>query len=339
MITETPQAFNFEHEIQAKRKSTDLSLWRHRTDDNLKYFTQEYIVEADITKYSYGLRLNDRNIPDQIYSIGYESDGDILESFKKGQGARARAECLGFKRLEEKVFTGKSLFDFFIWHSPPGKKEDGFKTHNFTFIGQILDNKIDVVAYRNYLCKEDAVAFLNKFLNDEEKLDKNCSDLDFLSNPVFVKGRERFDSYMDVIHALDPKRSNMKAESCRWLLDRLQPFRNDIVKALESEDLLEAEMSKIAHDNYALALLRGEIKEEETQGYKNKSHWASMQAPVLRGSCGFSGLNGKAENLTWSGAEGEYFECPKCQGHIAKGKGITVCPHCGARKEDYGNCG
>ncbi len=37
--------------------------------------------------------------------------------------------------------------------------------------------------------------------------------------------------------------------------------------------------------------------------------------------------------------ESSYFECPRCHGRIESGKGITTCPHCGARKEDYSKCG
>lgn len=32
------------------------------------------------------------------------------------------------------------------------------------------------------------------------------------------------------------------------------------------------------------------------------------------------------------------FPCPKCKGPIAKGQGIEVCPHCGAKKNDYKKC-
>lgn len=32
------------------------------------------------------------------------------------------------------------------------------------------------------------------------------------------------------------------------------------------------------------------------------------------------------------------FNCPRCLKAIPSGHGITVCPHCGARKEDYGKC-
>jgi hypothetical protein len=31
----------------------------------------------------------------------------------------------------------------------------------------------------------------------------------------------------------------------------------------------------------------------------------------------------------------KYFECPRCEGKIPKGKGIETCPHCGARKSDF----
>lgn len=53
------------------------------------------------------------------------------------------------------------------------------------------------------------------------------------------------------------------------------------------------------------------------------------------------GINGKTQiNYSSSTSEDylilkeEYFRCPKCQGKIESGKGITVCPHCGARKGD-----
>lgn len=32
---------------------------------------------------------------------------------------------------------------------------------------------------------------------------------------------------------------------------------------------------------------------------------------------------------------GETFECPRCRGKIESGKGITECPHCGAKKADF----
>ncbi|MBU4210875.1 hypothetical protein KKC08_02955 [Patescibacteria group bacterium] len=72
-----------------------------------------------------------------------------------------------------------------------------------------------------------------------------------------------------------------------------------------------------------------------------------------RGSCGMS--NTEALSRLSSGGSfdmvfaiglggGEFsrsvdrtFDCPKCGGAIASGRGITVCPHCGTRKEDCGS--
>lgn len=34
----------------------------------------------------------------------------------------------------------------------------------------------------------------------------------------------------------------------------------------------------------------------------------------------------------------EHFDCPRCHRQIPSGRGITTCPHCGARKEDYHRC-
>lgn len=34
----------------------------------------------------------------------------------------------------------------------------------------------------------------------------------------------------------------------------------------------------------------------------------------------------------------EFFKCPSCGGKITSSKSIAVCPHCGARKEDFATC-
>ena len=69
-----------------------------------------------------------------------------------------------------------------------------------------------------------------------------------------------------------------------------------------------------------------------------------------KGSCGMSNqealgnfkenpgiFNTIFANATISSHESS-FNCPKCHKAIPSGLGITVCPHCGARKEDYGKC-
>lgn len=330
------EAFNLRHELLAKELNPSITSWRQRVDHNLQFFTREYIVEENISRYSYGLKRDHFGLPNQIYSIGYEADGDIKRSFEKGDGIRARAECIGFDYIEDRVFAGAANKDFFIWHSPPGRAEDGFGNHNFTFIGQVLEEKVEMVAYRNFVGAKEASRFLNQFLPEEKRLQEAPSDLEFLMNPVFIRGGERFITHHDIIRAFDEKGNN-KENSCRWLLDALQPLRNDVLEALEKGNLYEAELSKIAHDNFALGLLSGEIKAEvlsKPEYDRQKRKLIAQGAPILRGSCGFSGQKIGGEAMTWSGAQEQFFECPRCHGQIESGKGIEVCPHCGMRKED-----
>lgn len=65
------------------------------------------------------------------------------------------------------------------------------------------------------------------------------------------------------------------------------------------------------------------------------------------GSCGVSNtillrglvLESKLFNMIFAKSEvvsDRHFDCPKCQGKIPAGKGIETCPHCGAKKSDYG---
>jgi hypothetical protein len=67
----------------------------------------------------------------------------------------------------------------------------------------------------------------------------------------------------------------------------------------------------------------------------------------LTGSCGISNtlLLSKEQTLSpfntlFSGhtEHTKHFDCPRCKGPIPSGLGITVCPHCGAKKEDYRKC-
>ena len=43
------------------------------------------------------------------------------------------------------------------------------------------------------------------------------------------------------------------------------------------------------------------------------------------------------DNVATSNHESS-FDCPRCHKPISSGFGITTCPHCGAKKEDYGKC-
>lgn len=326
-----PQALNFRHELEARSRIPDF-VWRFRVDQNLLFYTREYILEENITHYSYQLRRGPDGLPCQIYSPGFEEEGDILKSFQKGAGIRARAECVGFEKIQQRIFQKEAENNFFVWVSLPDRREDGFGTHSFTFIGQILNERIEMVAYKNWLTARVNATALNKFLSEDNQFSDQSTDLDFLQTPVFLPGGVQFRSYLDVVHYLDPERGDFCEDNNQWFLDKLEPYRRAIILALEINNLGEAEKLRKAHDNFALALLKGQDTEN-----KNMDDWAARPTTMLRGSCGFSGSEWRP-SMSWFGIENKYFNCPRCKGKIESGKGITTCPHCGARKEDYQRC-
>lgn len=94
-------------------------------------------------------------------------------------------------------------------------------------------------------------------------------------------------------------------------------------------------------NNFHYQLMLGALIEEEAKKY---GYYISPS-----GSCGISniaalGMVGNIDNSpfdnffkgNWS--QERFFSCPKCGGKIPSGFGITTCPHCGAKKENYGSC-
>lgn len=330
------QAFDLENILELK-DDLPIDEWRNYTDILFQYYSREYILQENITHYHYGLKISKNGLPYEVFAPFAEYDGDVLESFKRRKGEREEAECRGFEIIEQKLFSGQGRNRFFVWISPPGRKEDGYDSHNFTFIGrwQEGNNKLDMVAYKNWLTPEKNARFLNTFLSKDQKLNEKSKDLDFLKTPVFLPGS--FSNYLEVIYKLDPERKDLKIENNSWFLDKLSLFRDEIIKALEKGDVDRAIALKNGHDNFALSLLNGGAKYS-----KNFDYWANLPTPALRGSCGFSTsfqeIFSSPIQSSWLGIEQRYFDCPKCYKKIESGKGITTCLHCGAKKEDYKNC-
>ncbi len=80
-------------------------------------------------------------------------------------------------------------------------------------------------------------------------------------------------------------------------------------------------------------LIKEDLKAKIALGYRAPvgPYVPSCRAAV---QSAFNLMFGNSLNLSEA-----YFDCPKCHGAIPSGRGITTCPHCGARKEDYNsNC-
>lgn len=103
----------------------------------------------------------------------------------------------------------------------------------------------------------------------------------------------------------------------------------ELVRVLEEYTPRQADLIRSGED----FLIKERVKAELALGY-----------PVLIGpyapscasgpSSAFNVMFGDSFNMSES-----FFDCPKCHGPIPSGRGITTCPHCKARKEDYqGGC-
>lgn len=318
-MSEAPQAFDLNNLSLAKtRMSPDI--WREYVDTQFKYFTREYILQENITEYSYSL-IDDG---EQIRVVDPQSKEDIIQTFRRGVKfattdslrQRAWAEVRGFLKIEEQIKKrGKERF--FVWISEPGLTSDGFDSHSFTFIGQVKESEVEMVAYKNWVSKEVNRQFLG--------LDSSCSETDLLESPRFLNG---YNSYIDIIQSLDPDRLDISEDNPHWFLGQLRPFRQALISSLEIGDEVGARRAKRAHDNYAYALLYG-----EDQGQQEIGFWADQPEVLLRGSCGFSGGEGVVSS--WFEIEGKYFNCPRCKRKLLSGIGIVVCIYCGLYKGDY----
>ncbi|HLD41599.1 MAG TPA: hypothetical protein VJB06_01055 [archaeon] len=175
-----------------------------------------------------------------------------------------------------------------------------------------------MVAFKNWIGAKRNREFLG--------LDKNSTAVDLLKNPIFLSSD--LNSYRDVIRSLDPSRGDLSPDNNMWFLQALEPFREDIINSLEVNNLYGAQIARRVHNNYALALLRG-----DDQGILEKTYWESQPEVLLSGSCGFSG--GESVASTYSGIEGKYFNCPRCERKLPYGRGIVVCIYCGLYKGNY----
>lgn len=337
----TPLAFDFLH-LEDAKKRLPRHLWREEFDRELQYYVREYLLQEHVTSYRYGiLKDSSSGRPFRIFNPTNNQE-DALESFKRGVDfavtptlrERAQADCVGFDYIRQQIFSGRICNRWYVWTSPPGQKEDGFETHTFTHVGHVLDDKVEVVSYKNWLPANQHINFLNQYLEPERKLQSNASDLDILTRPVMLPETLTFSNHLQIISLLDPQRGDLQEGDCSWLLNKLSPFRRAIIAASERGNFILAQRFKNGLDNYCLALLRGEDKDIEKIAY-----WAAKRPVSLRGSCGFSGaLEENDASSSWFGAESKYFNCPRCKGKIESGKGIVVCPHCGAKKEEYKAC-
>lgn len=109
-------------------------------------------------------------------------------------------------------------------------------------------------------------------------------------------------------------------------LDQISP--DEFIDILAEYTQKQARIIKNGED----FLIKEALKARMALGYSAPiGPYASSCGPILQSA--FNKMFGNSLNISEA-----YFDCPKCHGAIPSGRGITTCPHCGAKKEDYRKC-
>lgn len=262
----------------------------------------------------------------------------ILQKEKEGKSARREvAECLGFEKIEQK-FLQKEDF-LFLWISPQGQPEDGYGDYSFTFVGEVKDNKIRVIPYRNELSLHQHKEIAGIFSQDAEKFQ---TDVDFLANPVFIQKREGLKNAEDLLLQIGEKeRMDL---SWRQRLEAKVGSLVDLFIAGVKRNAPDSELDRIKR---AIENLTIDKKEEITTGnfvsYNfNAEHlidtYGSYAPPKVSGSCGSSKstlMEFQSKFNPGSDSFGERsFECPECGKTNVRPEDelLKSCQHCGSSK-------
>lgn len=261
----------------------------------------------------------------------------IFQKEKEGKSSRREvAECLGFEKIEKAFLQGGDFL--FFWISPPGKKEDGYGDHSFTFVGEVKDGKIRVVPYRNKLSLNQHREVVSIFSKDAEKLK---TDVDFLANPVFIQKKELKNAEDILLRIGEKERIDL---SWRQRLETKIGSLTDMFIEKVKNNAPDSELDRIKR---AIENLTIDKKTEITQGGFSTAvfdartlidNYGSYAPPKVAGSCGSSSASTLMDfQNTFNLEQDKYGErtfpcetCGKTNVRYKKDELLINCQHCGA---------
>lgn len=334
---------------------------------DLTYYFLEQFAKRKLVSYGYHF-VTDEFGQKKLTSANYERFGDVCSLFanaideRKQAGLsfdREEAELTGLIKIKQ-AFSENNEVTSLVLVSPPSFHG----SYSFVYFG-LYDPKteeVEMYAWRNDSDLESHRQFLNEYAQ-EEIVGPEAHANDFLRNPVFKVGEEAaiahggllklagappedFYQYREVIH-----------QAAKMLVDLIKDGADDPVLnlaqanvELEFIKIIEQEgKTKPAFDSSIIDF--GDY--EEAHRFVILKHQVMSERFNLSaysfGGCGTSMFSafGQGRGLSLSilgisvvpdlsrriGDSENYFNCPKCQGKIEAGQGITACPHCGYTKE------
>lgn len=324
-------------------ETTTLMAREHEIKDNVIRYLGEYRLAVKFDEFSYREGVGPAG---ERFLAVYEEE-PVSQKFrraisqKENEGKSSRrevAECMGFQKIEEAFLRGEDFL--FLWISPPGKKEDGYGDYSFTFIGEVKNNKIRVVPYRNKLSLAQHREVAGIFSQDAENLK---TDVDFLANPVFIQKKGELKNAEDLLVGIGEKesidlswRQRLEAK-IRSLVDM---FMDGVKRNAPDSEL---DRIKRAIENYTIdnktEIIKGEFISYNFSADHLLDNYGSYAPPKVAGSCGTSSssttlMDFQSKFNLGNDKYGERsFECPSCGKTNIRPKDELVekCQHCGSK--------
>lgn len=286
-----------------------ISSWRDKLENQ---------IEEELA--SLGMETN--GIPDPYFFYGNKgklisplTNRPIEESIEK-DSPLGKLEDIAFKKIQKWFSENNS--GICLWISPPS--EEGKYPSLKIIIGEILAKGEQKILF-NRSIKLDNITDKAECVKLAKEISGEASDSPegLRQNPLFLN-KNRLENFLTILGKISQQAKYIENGS------DIRIKNNMLVEAGEFLESVQYFQTKDAEFNYVYI-----NQELQQRGILGK----------FQGSCGGSSTIDSAFNIFSQNSLNlteSYFECPKCHHSIPAGRGITTCPHCGAKKEDYTSC-
>ena len=313
----------------------------------------EYRLGVRFDEITYYIKTND--VGEAYLESPHADPGPILNIYKKAITYRQErglsvnrevAECLGFQKLQDQLVNAP-VGAMAMWVSRPGSKEEGYGTHSFTFLIQVVEDpeegqSLSVIPYRNEQNIEEQKSNLIYF---DDKAKNYNTDIDLLANPTIIEQTDAVQDIDDIISFIGEK-EKFNIEWRKRLTPLIMPLIGGFIQLVREkaseEDLLKAryaiENRVLEEKDYILGKDSSPQLIFESKPREVFEKYGSYAPPVVGGSCGSSagGENGTTfNNILLQDKYGQRaFNCPQCgeQNIRPENELLSNCQHCGSDK-------
>jgi len=339
---------------------------------DLAYYFLEQFAKENLVHFQYRFT-KDLKGEQILVSPNYEKLGDVCGLYKNAIAERKQlnkpvdreeAELEGMEAIKERLSQTDKATNFLLVSSPPPVSErdlrPGYGDYSFIFFGKFdpKTKQIDMFALRNNLSVDQQVKIVNRAAGQEVISRAEAHPNDFLRRPVFTD--RSMESLIGVVEEISGHKLSLDFDKQIWTMERYSEHFGNFAQTLadliaEGADEKTLQFALAAIEMEFVKWINGEPvsvhlinykMDEVIYGFGQLAQKYDLSG-FMAGSCGASTIStfGR-DNFSIPGiitlslgpdlllASENYFDCPKCQGKIKSGLGITTCPHCGYTKEE-----